>query len=220
MINAAEPAEVPSEPEAKARSRAGLRHAAANIGVALMFFLALMPNAAHYGSGAANLIWLVGAALMGVLSLIRVPPSAAMVTPKALAAVTGMLLMPTLIKAHGPAMSTTVASAGMVLELAGVALSQVARVYMGRRFGLLPANRGIVSTGPFRFVRHPIYVGWFVLSLGFALSYPSVRNFAMIALTLPFMMWRITLEEELLTADVDYRVYCERVRYRLIPGLY
>lgn len=220
MVNAAEPAAVPSEPEATARSHASLRHAAANVGVALMFFLALMPNAAHFGSSAANLIWLMGAGLMGVLSLIRVPPNAAMVTPKALAAVTGMLLTPALIKAQGPAMSGAVASAGMILELVGVALSQVARVYMGRRFGLLPANRGIVSTGPFRFVRHPIYVGWFILSLGFAMSYPSVRNFAMIALTLPFMMWRITLEEELLTADAEYRAYAERIRYRLIPGLY
>jgi protein-S-isoprenylcysteine O-methyltransferase Ste14 len=219
MINVAEPVEVAPKPEIPAVTRGGLRHAAANIGVALMFFAALMPNASHYGSGLANFIWVAGAALMGVLSLIRVPPNAAMMTPKALAAVTGMLLIPTLIRPADPS-TGLIALAGMILELLGVILSQVARLYMGRRFGVLPANRGIVSTGPFRIIRHPIYMGWFILTLGLATSYPTIRNFLMLVLTLPFMMWRIKLEEELLSEDPEYRAYCKKVPHRLLPALY
>lgn len=212
--------ETASESEPGARRRAQLRNTAANVGVATLFFLALFPDAARYDSGAANLIWLVGAAMMGVLSLIRVPPSAAMVTPKAIAAVAGMIVTPALMQAGGAKTIGTVAVVAMALELCGVALSQVARLSMARRFGVLPANRGVVSSGPFRLVRHPIYLGWLLLSLGFALSYPRPLNLAAVALTVPFMIWRIALEEELLTADAAYRAYRDRVRYRLIPGLY
>ena len=38
--------------------------------------------------------------------------------------------------------------------------------------------------------------------------------------TLPFMMWRISLEEELLVDDPEYRDYEERVSFRLIPGVF
>ena len=69
----------------------------------------------------------------------------------------------------------------LILELLGVTLTQVARIYMGRSFGILPANRGIVSNGPFRWVRHPIYLGWLVLSIGYAMFYVNDRNVILIA---------------------------------------
>src|SRR5260370_1278619 len=69
----------------------------------------------------------------------------------------------------------------IAVELVGVAFSQVSRVYLGRRFGLLPANRGVVSTGPFRLIRHPVYLGWLVLLLGYAMAFPTLLNFAAIA---------------------------------------
>ncbi len=101
-----------------------------------------------------------------------------------------------------------------------MALSQVARVYMGRSFGILPGNRGIVSKGPFRIVRHPIYLGWVLLTLGYLLAYPSWINFAIVLATFPFMMWRIVLEEELLSEDPEYRDYLARVHFRMLPWLY
>jgi protein-S-isoprenylcysteine O-methyltransferase Ste14 len=112
-----------------------------------------------------------------------------------------------------------IATIGLILELLGVLLTQIARIYMGRSFGLLPANRGIVSNGPFRWVRHPIYFGWLILSIGYAMSYVSERNIALIVATLPFMVWRIDQEEAHLSADPEYRNYMDRVRYRLWPGV-
>jgi protein-S-isoprenylcysteine O-methyltransferase Ste14 len=100
-----------------------------------------------------------------------------------------------------------------------VILTQVARVYMGRSFGILPANRGIVSNGPFGYVRHPVYFGWLVLSIGYAMSYASYRNVLLLVATLPFMVWRIDQEEEHLRADAEYRRYMDRVRFRLCPGI-
>jgi len=111
------------------------------------------------------------------------------------------------------------ATTGLIFELFGVVLTQVARVYMGRSFGILPANRGIVSKGPFRSVRHPIYFGWLILSLGYAMSFASERNILLIAMTLPFMVWRIGQEEVHLSADPEYLQYMKQVRYRLWPGV-
>jgi protein-S-isoprenylcysteine O-methyltransferase Ste14 len=69
-------------------------------------------------------------------------------------------------------------------------------------------------------MRHPIYVGWLVLLLGYAMAFPRALNFAAIAAMLPFMIWRITLEEKLLTHDPEYRVYCDKTPYRLVPGVF
>jgi protein-S-isoprenylcysteine O-methyltransferase Ste14 len=49
---------------------------------------------------------------------------------------------------------------------------------------------------------------------------PTIRNLALLALTIPFMVWRITLEEELLDHDSQYRAYRRRVRWRLVPGIF
>jgi protein-S-isoprenylcysteine O-methyltransferase Ste14 len=127
-----------------------------------------------------------------------------------------MMILPILIRPGVPSVGL-LNQAGTALEVIGVIFTQLARVYLGRSFGLLPANRGIVSAGPFRLMRHPIYVGWFVLTLGLAFIYPKPSSFLVILATLPFMIWRIMQEEDLLRLDPEYRAYCEKVRYRLIP---
>ena len=200
-------------------SSPGLRQAAANLGLAILFFGSLAPGALHYGTGVANLIWAVGAALMGVLSLVRIPPNAAMVNLRSILAVAGMTLVPAQIRPTVASVGA-LASCAVILELFGVVLSQLGRLYMGRSFGLLPANRGVVTTGPFQLMRHPIYLGWFILTVGYVMAYPNVLNALAVIGTLPFMVWRIILEEELLCEDPSYRAYTERVRYRLIPWLF
>ena len=197
---------------------AQVRHLGGNILLAGAFFVAAYPNVRHYGTGLANAIWAAGAIIMGALSLIRIAPRAAMLDVRAFAATGAMFAAPCLMRPT-PAASGAILSVALALEIVGLMLSETARIYMGRSFGVLPANRGIVSRGPFRLVRHPVYLGWLILSTGFALAYPSARNFALLALTIPFLLWRIRLEEELLAHDGEYRVYCAKVRYRLIPGV-
>lgn len=195
------------------------KNSISNIALALLFFAALIPgHTSRYNLHAADIIWMTGAALMGIFSLVRVPPKTVTVTANSIAATAGMMILPILIRPGVPSVGL-VNQAGTVLEVIGIIFTQLARVYLGRSFGLLPANRGIVSTGPFRLMRHPVYVGWFVLTLGLAFIYPKPSSFLLILATLPFMMWRIMQEEELLRLDPEYRAYCEKVRYRLIPGI-
>jgi protein-S-isoprenylcysteine O-methyltransferase Ste14 len=199
-------------------SSAGLKHALANVLLAGSFFLAALPSANQSDIGLANAVWIVGAVIMGVFSLVRVPPKTAMVTLPAIAASAGMLVIPSLMRPVAPS-SGWLALIGILLEVVGVVLSQVARIYLGRSFGILPANRGVVSKGPFSIVRHPIYLGWLILTIGFACSYPSGRNVLLIIASLPFLVWRIEMEEGHLALDSSYRAYQGRVRFRLWPGV-
>ena len=200
---------------------AGLRHALGDCLLAASFLLATLPAWRELKfslAGAANMVWLAGAAIMAVMSLARFAPRSAAVNLRTIAASGGMLFLPCFMR---PSNSSTgaLATTGLIFEFFGVLLTQVSRVYMGPRFGILPANRGIVSKGPFRFVRHPIYFGWLILSIGYAMSYANARNVMLLVVTLPFMLWRIHLEEAHLSADPEYRSYMDRVRYRLCPGL-
>jgi protein-S-isoprenylcysteine O-methyltransferase Ste14 len=199
----------------------GLRRALCDCLLAVSFLLATLPAARELTfslAGASNLVWLTGAATMAVMSFARFAPRSSTVNLRTLAASGAMLILPCFMRPTN--LSTgALATAGLLFELFGVVLTQVARVYMGRSFGVLPANRGIVSKGPFRWVRHPIYFGWFILSIGYAMSYANDRNIILIIATLPFMVWRIDQEEAHLSADPDYRAYMQRVRYRLVPGV-
>ncbi len=199
----------------------GLRRALGDCVLAVSFLLAMMPAGRELSfslAGAANVVWLAGAAIMAVMSFARFAPRSASVNLRTIAASGAMLILPCLMRPINPS-TGALATAGLVLELFGVILTQVARVYMGRSFGILPANRGIVSKGPFRWVRHPIYFGWLVLSIGYAMSYANPRNIILIIATLPFMVWRIDQEETHLSADTAYRGYIDHVRYRLLPGV-
>ena len=170
-------------------------------------------------AGAANAVWLAGAAndggdVIGAIRPAQLGGEYGARSPRRCA----MLILPCFMRPTNLS-SGALATSGLIFELCGVALTQVARVYMGRSFGVLPANRGIVSKGPFRWVRHPIYLGWLILSIGYAMSYPNARNLMPIVATLPFMVWRIEQEEAHLSADREYRRYMSRVRYRLCPGV-
>jgi protein-S-isoprenylcysteine O-methyltransferase Ste14 len=197
-----------------------LRHALGNVLVAASFVVAAIPNAKHFFRSPADAIWTIGAVLMAAMSLVRIAPKAARLDLHAfLSTIFPVFLLPCLLHAD-VASSGILAWTGVGLELFGVALSQVSRVYMGRSFGILPGNRGIVSKGPFAMVRHPIYAGWFLLTVGYLASYPSWMNCLITLATLPFMLWRIRLEEDLLNADPDYRKYRRLVRSRLVPGVF
>jgi protein-S-isoprenylcysteine O-methyltransferase Ste14 len=200
---------------------AGLRRALGDCVLAVSFLLAMLPAGREISftlAGAANIVWLTGAAVMAVMSFARFAPRSATVNLRTIPASGAMLFLPCFMRPIDRS-TGALATAGLIFELCGVLTTQISRVYMGRSFGVLPANRGIVSKGPFRWVRHPIYFGWLILSIGYAMSFSNLRNILLIVVTLPFMVWRIDQEEAHLRADPEYRGYVDQVRYRLLPGV-
>ncbi|WP_116138619.1 methyltransferase family protein [Trinickia diaoshuihuensis] len=109
---------------------------------------------------------------------------------------------------------------GASLQVAGIAWQLFAKISLSRSFGVLPANRGVVSHGAYRVVRHPMYLGYFVTDIGFLLSNFSLFNLSVHVAQLALQMGRIVREERILETDMAYRCYRKAVRYRLIPLIF
>lgn len=110
---------------------------------------------------------------------------------------------------------------GAALLLTSMTWQFTAKIFLGRSFGLLPAQRGLVMVGPYRVVRHPIYFGYLIGHIGFLLANFSWRNAAVLALLYVAQVVRILREESMLAAsDTDYRGYQQRVRWRLLPFVF
>lgn len=82
-------------------------------------------------------------------------------------------------------------------------------------------DQKVISTGPYSLVRHPMYVGVLVMVIGVPLALGSWWGLAILAVTVPGLVWRILDEEKLLEKDLPgYTKYEQKVRYRLVPHLW
>jgi protein-S-isoprenylcysteine O-methyltransferase Ste14/uncharacterized membrane protein (UPF0127 family) len=111
-------------------------------------------------------------------------------------------------------------SLSFMLQAAGLSGIILSLLSLGRSFGIVPANRHVVSHGTYRFIRHPLYVSEIIFHIGFFAGNITAQNGILIALILAGQWWRSLAEERLLTLDEAYREYKQRVRYRFIPGVY
>ena len=113
---------------------------------------------------------------------------------------------------------------GVALFAGGGALRIWPVFVLGRRFsGLVAIQPGhtLVTSGVYRVIRHPSYLGLLVNSLGWALAFRSGIGVLLTALLIPPLLARIHAEERLLRTQFsdEYDAYCRRTS-RLIPGLY
>jgi len=127
----------------------------------------------------------------------------------------------------GPALLRANDAAALVPDtitamLAGVGLFivVVGKITLGRSFGVVPANRGVVVRGPYTFVRHPIYTGYLITHLMFLVAHPTPWNAAVILVSDVALILRALMEERLLSGDVEYQSYCRRVGWHLVPGVF
>jgi protein-S-isoprenylcysteine O-methyltransferase Ste14 len=87
----------------------------------------------------------------------------------------------------------------------------------------LQSDRGqtVVQSGPYRFVRHPMYISIIVLTIGIALMLGSWLALLPAALIGVVFVIRTALEDRMLCDGLEgYRDYADRVRARLVPGLW
>src|SRR5215469_4207888 len=109
--------------------------------------------------------------------------------------------------------ATTVMFAGMIIQIS-------AKIALWRSYGLIPANRGIKTRGPYHFVRHPMYAGYTLIHIGFLLGFPSLQNSLLYLTTFLIEVARLMREELILNRDPLYRDYATRVHCRLIPSVF
>jgi protein-S-isoprenylcysteine O-methyltransferase Ste14 len=121
-------------------------------------------------------------------------------------------------------MALPLALSGCLLSLAGAALVLRSRGELGPAWSFVPKadhGTGLVTTGPYRLVRHPIYLGLALLAMGEALAFGSWPAL-MIVLSgiVPTFAWRAHAEEKLLSGTFGerYAIYRQRTKM-IIPYL-
>jgi protein-S-isoprenylcysteine O-methyltransferase Ste14 len=113
-----------------------------------------------------------------------------------------------------------VIAAAEVLMTIGLVIMVVGLASLGRSFGIMPRARGLVQTGLYRWVRHPIYLGEFLVFLGVMILAISPLTIAIYAAFVALQSYRLVVEEQTLSrAYPDYAVYRMRTA-RLLPGVY
>ena len=110
---------------------------------------------------------------------------------------------------------------GLALMLAGLGVASWALLTLRRFFSpriMVQKDHQLVRRGPYRWIRHPFYLGLSLLALGFPLVFRSWLGFPVLVLFFPAVAWRMTIEEKLL-GDAFGSAYDEykKTSWRLLP---
>jgi protein-S-isoprenylcysteine O-methyltransferase Ste14 len=109
---------------------------------------------------------------------------------------------------------------GMVLITSGALLSVISLWALGRRFGIRPALRGLSVHGPYRVVRHPIYLSYVLSDIGYNLQECNLGTAALVIAGWIAMLYRVESEERVMAHHPAWAAYTNTVRYRLLPGIW
>ena len=92
--------------------------------------------------------------------------------------------------------------------------------FAGATIDVAPDQR-VISTGPYAVVRHPLYDGLLLFSIGIPLALGSYWALLLVLPIFALIVARLTNEEKMLAKQLPgYSEYCAKVRWRLLPGLY
>jgi protein-S-isoprenylcysteine O-methyltransferase Ste14 len=107
-----------------------------------------------------------------------------------------------------------------LLVTIGNAGALVALAQLGRSFSVMAESRRLVTTGPYRFLRHPLYLAEEIAMIGVFLQFASRWTALLLAIQIAFQLRRMHNEELVLIASFpEYTAY-QRTTARLIPGVY
>jgi protein-S-isoprenylcysteine O-methyltransferase Ste14 len=109
---------------------------------------------------------------------------------------------------------------GLVLVTLAAIFSVACLLTLGKRFGVRPALRGLVTCGPYRLVRHPLYLSYVIAAIGFNLQIWNLATLLLVLLGWVAMVYRIVAEERILSRDPMWPSYVALVRYCLIPRVW
>jgi protein-S-isoprenylcysteine O-methyltransferase Ste14 len=110
-----------------------------------------------------------------------------------------------------PEWQTSLAALGLALGIMGRAITGWGAFYLGRSFGIFVSVREVVLRGPYRHIRHPIYLGYLLMFTGLALAYCCAALFIIVPTHFGLFVWRARLEEaRLAKTSPAYREYMQQ----------
>ena len=114
--------------------------------------------------------------------------------------------------------SSTVVGIALAITLIGVALAVVSAHSLGANFSFGPQGRALVVRGPYRLVRHPIYLAELAMIAGVTIVDPRLVPVLGALVVLVLQLVRIRAEERLLRSTFPgFRRYAAETRFRLVP---
>ena len=107
--------------------------------------------------------------------------------------------------------------ANVLYSMPGLLLAIWSLSVLGFSFSIAPEDRGIVTHGPYRWVRHPMYLGEILSLLGLCIAAKNMWNWFALLMFVRLLLVRISAEEHVIAGYEHYRT---SVRWRLIPFLW
>lgn len=155
--------------------------------------------------------------LLGLLTITR-PPARAQANGRLprIAAFVGTY-MPWTIAFFGETDKALPNLASTACVLIGMIMMLVTIRHLGRSFSLVPQARNVVQTGPYRWIKHPLYLAEEIAVLGVVLRSPTPLTAVLLVLHIGVQVCRIYYEEDLLRRNCpEYSSY-EASRWRVVP---
>lgn len=161
------------------------------------------------------------ALILVALIVVRPAPIARPAGWRAAAAgvVGGLAPMSIIFLPRGVALPSITLASNAIILLATLASIWIV-FWLGRSFSILPQARSLVTSGPYRFVRHPLYLAEFVALFGLAWQFALPWSLLLWAVAAAAQVPRMHFEERILTETFpNYAAYTATTP-RLLPGLY
>jgi protein-S-isoprenylcysteine O-methyltransferase Ste14 len=159
--------------------------------------------------------------ILAATVIIRRPPigKARGAEPR-ISALIGTFLITAIVLFPRRELSLPISVASTFLTFAGEGFAVVALIQLRRAFSIMPEARELVTAGPYRLVRHPLYLAEGIATIGSVVQFLSAWTAMLLVVQIAFQLRRIWNEEALL-AEVfpQYAAYKERTA-RIVPRIY